>query len=83
MIFLAFAAADIPDDVPGPWTEVVRLRADLAFVDSEQSRSRVYHALKDELPDDTPLLVSELHEVPKFKGMAPGTLTWARARLPR
>jgi hypothetical protein len=43
-------------------------------------RSAVYHALKDHLPPDTPLLVAELTEVPKFKGMASGALAWARAR---
>ncbi|WP_370326494.1 hypothetical protein [Euzebya sp.] len=85
MLFLAHVAGDHPDDVlasdpDGPWREVFPLAPGLAFLDSDQSRSRVYHALKDHLPSGTPLLVAELHEVPKFKGMAPGALAWARSR---
>jgi hypothetical protein len=72
---------DVGPDVEGPWREVHVLRPGLVFVDSEQHRSAVYHALKDHLPAGTPLLVTELHEVPKHKGMAPGSLAWARARL--
>jgi hypothetical protein len=72
---------DLGTDPEGPWREVVLLRPGLVLVDSDQHRSAVYHALKDELPPDTPLLVTELSEVPKFKGMAPGALAWARARL--
>jgi hypothetical protein len=83
MIYLA----DVDDHdlgaVPaGPWREIVALRPGLLLVDSEQSRSVVYHALKDHLPAGRPLLVAQLDEVPKFKGMAPGTLAWLRARLP-
>jgi hypothetical protein len=66
----------------GPWREAVELRPGLLLIDSDQTRSTVYHALKAELPAGSALLVTELHEVPKFKGMAPGTLAWLRARLP-
>ncbi|MFA9444653.1 hypothetical protein [Egicoccus sp. AB-alg6-2] len=67
----------------GPWTEVRPVEAGLAFVDSDQHRSAVYHAVKDALPAGAPLLVAEVHEVPKCRGLAPGALAWARARLPR
>ncbi|MTV26241.1 hypothetical protein FTX61_12590 [Nitriliruptoraceae bacterium ZYF776] len=84
MLFLAHLDGhELPADTPGPWVELYPLRPGLTFVESDQTRSVVYHALKAELPADTPLLVAELHEVPKFKGMAPGALAWARARAPR
>jgi hypothetical protein len=81
VLYLAYLDGhDLPADVAGPWREVFPLRPGLVFVDSEQHRSAVYHALKDQLPPGTPVLVTELAEVPKFKGMAPGALAWARAR---
>jgi hypothetical protein len=82
VLFLGYLDGhELPPDADGPWREVVSLRPGLVLVDSDASRSVVYHALKDELPPDTPLLVAELHEVPKFKGMAAGSLRWARDRL--
>jgi hypothetical protein len=81
VIYLAFLDGHVlPADVEGPWHELFPLRPGLTLVDSEQHRSAVYHALKDHLPPDTPLLVAELTEVPKFKRMASGALAWARAR---
>jgi hypothetical protein len=83
VLYLAYLDGhDVGEAPTGPWREVVSLRPGLLFVDSDQSRSVVYHALKyDHLPPDTPLLVAALHEVPKFKGMAAGALAWARAHL--
>jgi hypothetical protein len=82
VLYLAYLDGhDLGEDLDGPWREVVSLRPGLLFVDSDQSRSVVYHALKYELPPDTPLLVAALPEVPKFKGMAPGALAWARAHV--
>jgi len=79
VLYLAYLDGyELPTDVDGPWRELVALRPGLLFVDSEQRRSVVYHAIKDHLPPDTPLLVAELTEVPKFKGMARGSLAWAR-----
>lgn len=84
MIYLAYLdGSDLPEDTEGPWRELRPLRPGLVFVDSEARRSVVYHALKDHLPGGSALLVTELHEVPKFKGMSPGALRWARDRLPR
>ena len=81
MLYLAYLDGhELPPDAQGPWRELFPLQPGLVFVDSEQHRSAVYHALKDHLPIDTPLLVAELSEVPKFKGMAPGALAWTRAR---
>lgn len=84
MVYLAYLDGhDLDAATEGPWRELRTLRPGLVFVDSDERRSVVYHALKDQLPAGTPLLVTELHEVPKFKGMAPGSLTWARERRPR
>ena len=82
MLYLAYLDGhELPTPTEGPWLEIRPLRPGLVFVDSDQGRSAVYHALKDQLPPQTPLLVAALDEVPKFKGMAAGTLAWARARL--
>jgi hypothetical protein len=81
VLYLAYLDGhDLPADAQGPWRELVRLRPGLVLVDSDEHRSAVYHALKDHLPTNTPLLVAALSEVPKFKGMAPGALAWARTR---
>ena len=80
-VYLAYADAAIDPDADGPWEEIVPLQPTLAFVRSELHRSAVYHGLKNALPAGTALLVTELHEVPKFKGMEPGALAWARGAL--
>lgn len=81
MLYLAYLAAEVPEDAEGPWRELFPVAPGLTFVDSDQHRSAVYHGLKDALPDGTPLLVASLTEVPKFKGMHAGALAWARARI--
>lgn len=77
-VYLAYSGDGIDPDAEGPWEEIVALDPSLAFVRSDLHRSAVYHALKDTLPTGASLLVAELDEVPKFKGMAPGGLAWAR-----
>ncbi len=82
MLYLGYLDGhELPADVEGPWREVVTLRPGLVFVDSPESRSVVYHALKDHLPPGSALLVAALTEVPKFKGMSPGTLRWAKEHV--
>ena len=78
-VYLAYAGAPIDPGADGPWEEIVPLQPTLVFVRSDLQRSAVYHGLKDVLPAGTALLVTELHEIPKFKGMAPGALAWAHA----
>lgn len=56
------------------------LQPGLLLVDSDLSRSKLYHRIKWALPADTPVLVAPLEEAPKFKGMAKGSLNWVRAR---
>ncbi|GAB5349412.1 hypothetical protein [Alteriqipengyuania sp. 357] len=51
----------------------------LYCIASELSRSKLYHRLKWQLPEDTALLVAPLAAVPKFKGMANGALAWLRS----
>jgi hypothetical protein len=55
------------------------LADDLLLIWSDLSQSKLYHRIKWQLPDDTPLIVATLNEAPKFKGMASGALAWLRA----
>ena len=87
MLYLAYTGdQDLRDDrgdhPEGPWREICRLRAGLVLIDSDQRRSVVYHAIKDLLPSGSALLVAAATEIPKFKGMDPGALAWARAHAP-
>ena len=68
-------------DLAGPWRQIVVAAGGLAFVDSDDTLSRVYHALKWSLPDGSALVVAPIADLPKAKGLAPGTNTWLRARL--
>ena len=81
-VFLARAAAPIPADLLGPWTELRPLDADLVLLESSASLSRVYHELKWSLPEDTALIVAPLTVLPKLKGLPAGTTSWLRDRLP-
>ncbi len=84
MIFLASTSAD-PDRVvaEGLADDAVALAAGLLAVDTDLRRSKLYHGLKRLQGAGEPLLVAELAEPPKFKGMAPGSLSWFRERLDR
>ena len=50
-------------------------------MDSNDTLSRVYHGLKWSLPDGVALAVVTVADLPKAKGLAPGTNSWLRARL--
>jgi hypothetical protein len=85
-VYLAWTSADLHEadasgDLAGPWREVVVAAGGLAFVDSEESLSAVYHALKWSLPPDVALAVAPVADLPKAKGLAPGTNSWLRARF--
>jgi hypothetical protein len=67
---------------PGPWREAVEVAPGLLLVETDETLSRVYHEMKWLLPDDCALLVAPLSERPKVRGVAPGTVTWLRERLP-
>lgn len=57
------------------------LRPCLHLVDTDATRSRLYHDVKHQLPADTALLVAPLADAPKFKGMPAGALNWVRDGL--
>ena len=85
-VFVAWTSADLYEldpsrDLAGPWREVVVAAGGLAFVDSNDTLSRVYHGLKWSLPDGVALAVVPVADLPKAKGLAPGTNSWLRARL--
>ncbi len=82
-VYVAWSGVDVPEDEPGPWREVRRAAPGLAFVDSDDTLSRVYHELGWSLPDGTALVVAPVSAAPKLRGLRPGTQTWLRARLPR
>lgn len=81
VLFLAYVGAELDPEVEGPWDDVFVLRPGLLLVRSDLHRSAVYHGLKDALPTGAALLVAECDEIPKFKGMAPGALAWARRAI--
>ena len=78
-VFLAWTSAD-PDTLSGPWYELRPIAPGLLLMESEESLSTVYHALKWSLPDGAALIVSPVEHTPKSRGMAPGTTSWLRAR---
>lgn len=59
------------------------LADDLLLIASDLSQSKLYHRIKWQLPQGTPLIVGTLSGAPKFKGMASGAVAWLRARTDR
>lgn len=81
---MVWTDADLADaDLVGPWRELVVAASGLAFVDSDVTLSRVYHEVKWSLPDGAALAVAPVAGTAKAKGLAPGTNTWLRQRLPQ
>ncbi len=81
-VYLAWTAAP-PDTLDGPWTETREVAPGVLLVDSTESLSAVFHAIKWSLPEDAALIVSPVPQTPKSRGMAPGTTTWLRDRTVR
>ena len=83
-VYAAWSDAVIPADLDGhsngPWHEVRRVEGHLVLVDSDDSLSRVFHAVKWELPDDAALLVTPCDGAPKIRYLPPSTQSWLRAR---
>ena len=67
-------AAGLADDA-------IELTDRLLAVDSVLSRSKLYHGVKALQSKDAPLLVAELSEPPKAKGLTAGAVAWFRDRL--
>ena len=77
---MAWTDADLAAaDRLGPWRAGVVAAPGLAYVDSDETLSRVYHELKWSLPDGAALAVAPVAGA-KAKGLAPGTNTWLRQR---
>jgi hypothetical protein len=80
-VFLAWTAEEVPPGTPGPWRELRHAAPGLLFVDSDDTLSRVYHELKWSLPDGCALAVAPVRDLPKAKGLAPGTQAWLREHV--
>jgi hypothetical protein len=80
VVFLAWTARP-PADPVGPWEELHQIAEGLFLLESSDSLSAVYHALKDSLPGDAALIVTPVDRTPKSRGMAPGTTAWLRRRM--
>jgi hypothetical protein len=66
----------------GPWREVIEVAPGLLLVDSDETLSGVYHAVKHAIPQDCALLAAPVSARPKARGIAGGAVTWLRGRLP-
>jgi len=78
-VYLAWTAVP-PEDLEGPWHEAREVADGLLLLESTESLSAVYHALKWALPGEAALIVVPVPQTPKSRGMAPGTTTWLRER---
>ncbi|NYG57224.1 hypothetical protein BJ980_000147 [Nocardioides daedukensis] len=78
-VFLAWTS-EPPEDLEGPWQEARPIAPGLLLLESSESLSVVYHALKWALPQDAALIVSLVPHTPKSRGMAPGSTSWLRER---
>ncbi len=74
-----FDPADAPED-PLDGREAHELRPGLWLVATSSTRSELYHDLTWSLPTGSAVLVAPLADWPKFRGMAPGSLSWTRGR---
>ena len=78
-VYLAWSS-EPPADLDGPWEEARPVAPGLLLLDSTESLSTVYHALKWSLPDGAALVVTPVEHTPKSRGLASGTTAWLRAR---
>lgn len=77
-LYLVYLETDAPPDA-ATVADMTELRPGLYLVESAQTRSRLYHAIKRRLTP-TRLLVAPLAEAPKSKGMAAGVQRWLRGQ---
>ena len=80
-VYLAWTS-EPPEDLDGPWEEARQIAPGLLLLESTETLSVVYHAVKWALPQHASLIVSPVDRTPKSRGMAPGTTSWLRARTP-
>jgi hypothetical protein len=81
-VYLAWTSEPISDS-GGPWEEWREVGPGLFLLESAESLSAVYHAVKWLLRDDAALLVSAVESLPKSRGLAPRTTAWLRERVAR
>jgi len=81
-VYLAWTGED-PEDLDGPWLEARPVAPGLLLLESTESLSAVYHALKWALPVDAAIVVAPVDRTPKSRGLAAGTTSWLRARTSR
>jgi hypothetical protein len=81
-VYLAWTSHPVTE-LAGPWEEARELATGLTLLDSTESLSTVYHAVKWSLPHDAALIVTPVPHTPKLRGLAPGTTSWLRARTSR
>jgi hypothetical protein len=82
-VYLAWTSlppADPTVDLVGPWEEVREVAPGLLLLESHDSLSAVYHAVKWSLPHEAALVVTAVEHTPKSRGLAAGTTAWLRAR---
>ncbi|WP_101522979.1 hypothetical protein [Nocardioides houyundeii] len=78
-VYLAWTS-ETPEDLDGPWQEARQIAPGLLALESTETLSVVYHALKWALSDEGSLIVVPVDRAPKSRGMAPGTTSWLRER---
>lgn len=78
-VYLAWTERE-PEDLEGPWVEARQVAPGLLLVESSETLSVVYHAIKWSLPDDAALIVTPVDRTPKLRGLEPGTTSWLRER---
>jgi hypothetical protein len=79
-VYLAWTS-EPPEDLDGPWVEARQVAPGVLVLESPETLSVVYHALKWALPQHASLLVSPVDRMPKSRGLTPGTTAWLRARV--
>ena len=84
-VYLAWTSHPLSDpavELVGPWEEARRVAPGLLLLESGESLSAVYHAVKWSLPQAAALVVTTVEHTPKSRGLAKGTTSWLRARTP-
>jgi hypothetical protein len=69
-VYLAWTS-EPPADLEGPWRRALAIAPGLVLLESTETLSVVYHALKWSLPDTASLIVTPVHQTRKARGMAP------------
>lgn len=79
-LFLVIVGTEGDRPVAGPDLPGASIEVDVGhhLVESDWTRSELYHHVKRSLPEGTAVLVAPLRDDPKFKGQRAGVLAWLR-----